>query len=677
VRGADLWLLNPAGILFGPRTRLDVPGSFHASTADELRFADGKVFSALDAGGSVLSVAEPQAFGFLGAKPPGPIKVDRSILEVKQGKSLSLIGGDITVRGSSDGIVNEEFTQEPGTVRAKAGRVSLMALGGPGTVRAGTKEATGAVTGEIHLSDEASVIASGNGGGTIHIRGGRLVAKGNSHVSANNIGRSDATDGVVIEAENVMVIDTSLVTAYTDGIGTAGAVTLRTGMLKLHNGSWITSATFGPGNAGTVTVQADTLKLHGSTTINSNAFGPGNAGAVTLRAGVLELDDSWISSETFGPGNAGAVTLRTGMLKLHNGGWISSETFGPGNAGAVTLRTGMLKLHNGGWISSNTFGPGNAGAVTVQADTLKLHDGFISTISGLGPGNAGAVTLRAGVLELDDRGWISSQTFGPGNAGQVSIAASSVTVANGGEVQTSSEEGSGAAGAAGNVSVRASRLMVRDGGLISSSGAGTGPAGNLQLEVGTLEVENASIRTEGKVREGGRIGVIASDLIHLEDAEVTSSGIQPEVGASVITLEAPLIALNDSQVTSLTGAGEPLAGSGLAQLLGEVTVISSDSFVAASSSVTLTGTEGNVGSRLAVPEGTFLNIGDLLRESCAARRSGKASSFTAMGRSGRSPDPAGPLAGFYREPGGTTGADQAGPVLAANFGEGCRAAPGG
>jgi hypothetical protein len=138
-----------------------------------------------------------------------------------------------------------------------------------------------------------------------------------------------------------------------------------------------------------------------------------------------------------------------------------------------------------------------------------------------------------------------------------------------------------------------------------------------------------------------------------------------------------LIALNASRVTSLTGTGEPLAGSGLAQLLGEVTVISPDSFVAASSSVTLTGVEGDVGSRLVVPESVFLNVGDLLRASCAARRSGTASSFTAMSQGGLPPDPAGPLAGSYREQSGAAAADQAGPVLAASFGEGCKAAPDG
>jgi filamentous hemagglutinin family protein len=76
IQGADLWLLNPAGILFGPHARLQVPGSFHASTADELRFADGAVFSALDPQGSVLSVAAPEAFGFLHVKPAG-ITIDQ------------------------------------------------------------------------------------------------------------------------------------------------------------------------------------------------------------------------------------------------------------------------------------------------------------------------------------------------------------------------------------------------------------------------------------------------------------------------------------------------------------------------------------------------------------------------------------------------------------------------
>jgi filamentous hemagglutinin family protein len=91
---ADLYFLNPAGVMFGPNARLDVPGSFHVSTAHELRFADGVSFSALDKTGSGLTVAPPEAFGFL-SQSPGRIRVDQSELRLNAGKALSLVGGRV------------------------------------------------------------------------------------------------------------------------------------------------------------------------------------------------------------------------------------------------------------------------------------------------------------------------------------------------------------------------------------------------------------------------------------------------------------------------------------------------------------------------------------------------------------------------------------------------------
>ena len=75
--GADLYLVNPSGIVFGPGARLDVPGSFHAATADELRFKDGARFSAREPAKGTLTVAAPESFGFLGGRP-GAITVDRA-----------------------------------------------------------------------------------------------------------------------------------------------------------------------------------------------------------------------------------------------------------------------------------------------------------------------------------------------------------------------------------------------------------------------------------------------------------------------------------------------------------------------------------------------------------------------------------------------------------------------
>jgi filamentous hemagglutinin family protein len=742
VQGADLWLLNPAGLLFGPNAELDVRGSFHASTADELRFADGAVFSALNPAGSVLSVAAPEAFGFLGAKPPGPITVDRSVLEVPKGKALSLVGGDIAIQGDNDGDRNAYgLADEPGTVRAEAGRVSLAALGGAGAVAAGTNEATGEVSGRIQLAGDASVVASGDGRGTVRIHGGQVVVTGSSRVLADNLGSTHSVGGVVVAANTLEVSKESLLAADTFGPGKAGTVRLQADALELHRGGEITSSTIwgtgdagevvvnagrllidsrgsmlptfiaglasaSTGDAGQITVQAGTLEIRGDGEITSSTFGTGDAGAVAVQAGTLELrENGRITSDTGGPGDAGSIVVNAEHLVVAGDAAGSApgiysnairEVADPGDAGAVTIKADTIELSDGGWIGTNTEGPGNGGRTSVEAGTFELRDGYV-TSNTIGSGDAGTVTIKADALALRHGGTISSKTQNAGDAGMVRIAADSValhdrgaissateglgaaggisvtaargmSVADGSEVTTSSV----ASGLAGNVAIQASRLVARNGAEIGSSGLGSGAAGDVRVGADTLLVEKAGIRTEGMGAEGGRINIAASDLISLDDAEVTSNGIESAAGKSVIRLEAPLIALNGSRVTSLTGNGGPAASSGLAQLAGDQTVISADSVVEASSNVMITGLENEIGSRLAAPEGAFLNAGDLLRESCSAGRSETASTFTAMGRGGLPPDPAAPLAGAYREQGGAAATDQAGPVLAGSFGEGCR-----
>ena len=69
IPGANLFLINPAGVMFGPTGSLDVKGSFHVSTADYLKFADGAQFHANLARESVLTSAPVSAFGFLSQNP--------------------------------------------------------------------------------------------------------------------------------------------------------------------------------------------------------------------------------------------------------------------------------------------------------------------------------------------------------------------------------------------------------------------------------------------------------------------------------------------------------------------------------------------------------------------------------------------------------------------------------
>ena len=117
IAGANVYLLNPSGVLFGPHATLDISGSFHVSTADYLRFADGATFSTHLGGKSTLTVAPPAAFGFLGSTP-APITIQGSALQVSEGKTLSVVGGDIQIVG--------------GALVAPSGSIQLASVASPG-----------------------------------------------------------------------------------------------------------------------------------------------------------------------------------------------------------------------------------------------------------------------------------------------------------------------------------------------------------------------------------------------------------------------------------------------------------------------------------------------------------------------------------------------------------------
>ena len=79
IPGANLFLMNPYGFMFGPNAWINVPGSFHVTTADYLKMADGAKFYADLGKTSVLSTEPVNAFGFL-TSTPAPISIEGSKL---------------------------------------------------------------------------------------------------------------------------------------------------------------------------------------------------------------------------------------------------------------------------------------------------------------------------------------------------------------------------------------------------------------------------------------------------------------------------------------------------------------------------------------------------------------------------------------------------------------------
>jgi len=131
---ADVWLINPAGVAFGPKAQVDVPGALHVSTADDLRFVDGATFSATNPQAVALSAAPPEAFGFL-RRSPAAIRMDGSQLEIAPEGAISLTGGDIVLGAGSvidapEGRFQATSLASPGAVDVRSGNVrDAVALG--------------------------------------------------------------------------------------------------------------------------------------------------------------------------------------------------------------------------------------------------------------------------------------------------------------------------------------------------------------------------------------------------------------------------------------------------------------------------------------------------------------------------------------------------------------------
>ena len=277
IPGANLYLFNPSGIVLGANARLDLSGAFHASTANVIRLADGGAFFANPAAPSVLTVAPPAAFGFLGPAP-ATIMVQGSTLETRPGQSLSLIGGDVEVTG--------------GTLITQSGRLTLVSLGGPGEVpfdhaiqAPGLPLESGPRRGTLSLARGATLFAGGDPGGTIAIRGGRLVMTENARILANAAGSTDGGNRAIdVQVAEDVVLDGSTIFAGNPSAERARDVAITAGnALTITNEGSI--ATGNPGSAGgNIHIDVGRLTLTGGVRLRAPPPTTGQGGAITVRA---------------------------------------------------------------------------------------------------------------------------------------------------------------------------------------------------------------------------------------------------------------------------------------------------------------------------------------------------------------------------------------------------------
>jgi filamentous hemagglutinin family protein len=603
VPSADVYFINPAGVVFGQNATLDVPGAFHTSSADELRFTDSNVFSASNPPATVLTAAAPAAFGFLGANPAG-ITFNDSALSVPTGQTLSLVGGDVTIAGTDRNRPSPQL-------EAASGRINLVSVGASGgvTIAGGELDAGGfAAYGEITVA-ESRLAVSGSPSGAVYIEGGNIVVD-SSHIRADNSGPADG-GGITFKGKDVLIrfdenrlrSDQTQPRIEIDNFdsGRGGDIDIQADSLTLENGVRVIAYTGGSGRGGDLNITVDRFEASSTGTAFTETDGTGRGGDVTLAAstvlviGELGALPTGISADTGGDGAGGDVLVRADDVELVEAGFIDAFAFqgSTGKGGDVTVvATNSVEIRNGSAIQSAALGSGDSGDVEVTAGRILVFSddgpGFtqLNTFSFFGTGNAGDLTLRASSLEVRE-GIVGSVAIGPGSGGDTRIFVDSLLVDGNGIVtpefgdpqlvidpvdftQISSGGLIPSSGPAGNVEIVAKSVVVRGGASIDSGTAGMNPGGNIDITADQIRIEtDARIDTTTNASgPAGTISLKATDLVLSDGGNITASSSGTGLAGDIAIDVANSIRISDGLVTT-----EALASDGGNITLNAVTLI--------------------------------------------------------------------------------------------------------
>ncbi len=532
---ADLYLLNPAGVLFGDGATLDLPAAFYVSTADSLRFANDPALSfVVDAPNPVLSGAEPSAFGFLGGTT-GTVefRVGR-IFDVADGATLGVVAGDVIV---ADGT----------TLRSRGGTVGLAAAGEAATVipldletfdaggesdRLGTIRVSGGsiVSGRREQSSLAS-------NGRVIMRGGELRFSENSIIAAGGDGMKVAVD---LQAQSEIDLDGAWIVDDGGDVRGETGVHMRAPEISVHDGGGVLATTMVRLTAD-IRLDAEHVEVSDGAQIAASTYSDEAGSGISVTADTISLSRTsasaipgriTTSSGSTGEGQAGDITITTGSLAMTDGGQIGSASFnGHGSGDVVIVATGAITASG----RSNTDGPSGISSRAM---------GEVAAVPGH---TAGSIDIQARTLDLSDGALISARTEGEVDAGHVLITADERITLRGSSTGTSEISARGHNGAGGDVTIEAPLVQLLDGGRISASTTGTGDAGSVVLrELGRLEIAG-SARVTG-TREVS--GVFAETTRPIDGGDSGSISIDASHSVNIL----------DGGMLSTVSAGEGNAG---------------------------------------------------------------------------------------------------------------------
>ncbi|MBE9029039.1 filamentous hemagglutinin N-terminal domain-containing protein [filamentous cyanobacterium LEGE 11480] len=605
---ANLFLLNPQGIIFGPDAQLDIRGAFTATTANTIQFGNQGEFTIAPSSAPTLLTISPSSLNFA-ANQGAVINQAPNLQNLNRG-SIALLGSQVNMDG--------------GGLTVPGGRVSLSGIKGNGAIALQLLAnqlqiiSTTGTPADVFLGNGAKIDVRSDDAGSVDIQSNNLTMQGDGTSIlagiAPNSGTAQSLSGPVniLAAGNLRLDDRAVIdhSVLAGGVGNTGSTVVNAQKIIFENLGHINTELLGVGRLGEIQLTSrENILFQGGSSEGGIRFLPAINQAFE-RSGIFRRIG------VNGNGTIGSTTINGSNISLLNGGGIGHQINGIGEirstfvnaTGAIqldqsgtadTARSNIslqitengqgliddvivngrsLNIENGSEFVSALFGKGSTGGFQITLQDDFVLNGFkprpprtrVSTVNTIlqdsGEGTIGDVSISANNIFIRDGGSIPASSIGLGNGGNITLIAKDQITIEGvnspgfrsriaATVTKQSFPDAGTfgrgEGKAGNISITGNRVSVLDGAFINASISDTvGQAGQVTIDAAEFLRVAGTGRSVSIGFSNGRIQITPITVKSLISAE--TGGNTQAVGGSIQINTPNLIVEQDGLIDTST-----------------------------------------------------------------------------------------------------------------------------